>query len=104
MFNLKQVYANINFERSKIKLLIVEKTAQKTNCLYYNEINQTYLDDNMRFVNIGDLHDKLVNLIKGADDFMGINVKRYIVNISCLPLDIKFNVSPKFLAFDQVLG
>lgn len=103
MFNLKQVYANINFERSKVKLLIVEKTAHKVNCLYYNEIKQVYLDENMRFINVNELHKKLVDLIKEADDFMGINVKRYIVNISCLPLKMKFNTSPKFLAFDQVL-
>lgn len=103
MFNLKQVYANINFERSKIKLLIVEKTAQKINCLYYSEINQIYLDDDMHFINIGELHNKLIDLIKAADDFMGVNIKRYIVNISCLPLSIKFNVSPKFLVFDQIL-
>jgi hypothetical protein len=103
MFNLKQVYANIDFERSKIKLLIVEKTAKKTNCLYYNEIVQDYLDDQMRFINISELHSKLVKLIKDADDFIGINVKRYIVNIACLPLNIKFYSSPKFLVFDQVL-
>lgn len=103
MFNLKQVYATINFERSKIKILIVEKTVQKTNCLYYDEICLTYLDENMHFINIGELHNKLTKLIKAADNFMGVNVKRYIVNIACLPLNIKFCTSAKFLVFDQIL-
>jgi hypothetical protein len=104
MFNLKQVYAVLNFDRSKIKLLVIERTSEKINCIYYDETSLTYLDDKINFINASELNDKLVNLIKAADNFMGINIKRYIINISCLPIDMKLKNSPKFLTFEQVLS
>jgi hypothetical protein len=104
MFNLKQVYAILNFEKSKIKLLVVEKKVNKINCLYYDEISHTYLNDDIQFINANDLRERLLKMTKLADNFMGVNIKRYIVNISCLPLQIKSKTSPKFLTFGQILN
>jgi hypothetical protein len=103
MYKLKSVYATISFERNKINLLVVEHTAEhKTNCLYYNSIEHDYLDVNISFINHENLLDKLRTLVKGADNFLGINIKRYIVNISCLPIKSFQGHSPESLVFEAL--
>jgi cell division ATPase FtsA len=103
MYKLKSVYATISFERNKINLLVVEHAKNdKINCLYYNSVEHNYLDENISFINYDHLVDKLRTLVRGADNFLGINIKRYIVNISCLPIKSIQGRSPESLVFDTL--
>jgi hypothetical protein len=103
MYKLKSVYATISFERNKINLLVVESAKDnKTNCLYYNSIEHNYLDQNISFTNYNTLVDKLRTLVKDADNFLGMNIKRYIVNISCLPIKSIQGRSPESLVFETL--
>jgi hypothetical protein len=103
MYKLKSVYATISFERNKINLLVVEHAPKyKTNCLYYNSVELEYLDKDICFVNYERLIDKLRTLVKGADSFLGINIKRYIINISCLPINSIQGLSHESLVFEAL--
>jgi hypothetical protein len=103
MYKLKSVYATISFERNKINLLVVERTKDKTNCLYYNSITHDYLDQNISFINYDHLIAKLRTLVRGGDKFLGINIKRYIINISCLPIKSIQGHSPESLVFETLI-
>jgi hypothetical protein len=70
--------------------------------LYYNSIEHDYLDQNVVFLNHDNLIEKLRILINGADTFLGVNIKRYIVNISCLPIKSVQSRSHESLVFEPL--
>ncbi|GHU31245.1 hypothetical protein FACS1894166_02320 [Bacilli bacterium] len=87
MYNLKEVYATISFDYDKIRLLVVEqKDNGQINCLYYNHLQISYLNEDLSFSSTAKLLDTVDSLIRQADKFLSTNIKRYILNISCLPL------------------
>jgi hypothetical protein len=103
MYKLERVYAIISFERNKINLLVIENSKEhKVNCLYFNSVEHTYLDENIAFINYENLVDKLRNLVSNADSFLGLNIKRYIINISCLPIKSIEGRSPESLVFENL--
>jgi cell division ATPase FtsA len=103
MYKLKSVYATISFERNKINLLVVERAKDdKIHCLYFNSVEHDYLDNNISFINFQNLVDKLRTLLRNADNFLGINIKRYIINISCLPIQTIQGRSPESLVFETL--
>ena len=94
MYNLKIVYGVISFNKSRIKVLVVERAdSGKINCLYNNCISLNYLNANNEFINKEELSKTLLNILTKADEFIGIVVKRYIVNISYMPIEIVKNIS-----------
>ena len=105
MYNLKSVYGIISFDKTKVNVLVVEKTnTEKINCLFYDYEELDYLDENLEFKDRVDLTSKILNLLTKADNFIGTIVKRYIVNISFLPIRIIRNTSNTFsLVSNQVL-
>jgi hypothetical protein len=104
MYFLKRVYAILSFENNRIKLLVLERQNDKQNCLYFNEIKLEYLDNNYKFFNATELQKSVQKLTKSADEFLGINIKRYILNIGYLPLKTNASASPTFLLFNQILS
>lgn len=94
MYNLKNVYGVISFNKSRIKVLVVERAESgKVNCLYNNCVSLNYLNANNQFINKEELSKTLLNMLTKADEFIGIVVKRYIVNISYMPVEIIKNIS-----------
>lgn len=94
MYNLKNVYGVISFNKSRIKVLVVERAESgKVNCLYNNCVSLNYLNANNQFINKEELSKTLLNMLTKADEFIGIVVKRYIVNISYMPVEIVKNIS-----------
>lgn len=89
MYNLKKILGIISFEPKNIKILLVDcAKAAKYNCLYYKSLPYQGYDNSFK-INL-DLTKKLLNgeLIK-VDKFLGIKVKRYIINIPNLELIFK---------------
>jgi hypothetical protein len=103
MFKLKEVYGTLCFEHAKIKLVVLEKQVNSINCLYMNELCFNYLDDNFRIINSDEFRNKLFNLVRSADEFLSMNIKRYILHVSCLPMQIISSTSANFLIFNQKL-
>jgi cell division ATPase FtsA len=103
MFKLKQVYGTLCFEHAKIKLVVLEKQANRVNCLYMNELSFNYLDDNFKIINSDEFRNKLFNLVRSADEFLNMNIKRYILHVSCLPMQTISSTSAVFLIFNQKL-
>lgn len=97
MFNLKNVYGVLSFSRTRINLLVVERsTTGKNNCLFYDFVDLDYLTETNEFKNREVLVDKIVHLLTKADKFIGIVVKRYIFNVTYLPIRVVKNISKDF--------
>jgi hypothetical protein len=103
MYQLKKVYGVISFEDAKIKLVVLEKNVQRTNCLYYDECKIIYTDNEFNLINVEALKEALNNLVRNADAFIGRSLKRYVINIPCLPTISVCSQSPQFLVFKQYL-
>jgi hypothetical protein len=103
MYKLKHVYATLCFEHNKIKLAVLEKKHDTVNCLYFNEIQHDYLDSNFKITNSHEFRNKLFCLVQNADSFLGVNIKRYILHVSCLPMQTITSTSANFLIFNQTL-
>jgi hypothetical protein len=103
MYKLERVYATVSFERNRINLLVVEHDKNhETHCLYYGSCQQEYLGSNLSFINHNELIKKTRELINNADKTLGMNIKRYIINISCLPIRAVQKRSPNFQVFQHL--
>lgn len=97
MYNLKNVYGVISFNKSRVNVLVVEKAINgKINCLFFDYLDINYLNDKLEFINKDLLRDKLLELLTKADEFFGVIVKRYIINVSYLPVRVVKNISKDF--------
>jgi hypothetical protein len=103
MYQLRKVYSTISFEANKVKLLVVERNTNTTNCLYYDEFEQEYLDRAFSFINIDALVENIQKMLKNADIFLGRPIRRHVVHIPCLPTISVHDESPNFLIFNQQL-
>jgi len=104
MFKLRNIYAVISFEKTSIEILVCEKNNSQMHCLYQNSIkNLNYLDDNGNFINNSELLIKLQNLITSADNFIGLNITKYIVNLPNLQIKM-FTNSTNNLKVDHNLS
>jgi hypothetical protein len=103
MFNLKKVFAILSFEENIVKLVILENNKGKTNCIFYKQVNVEYDNTFADIDRCAKLNKILVNLTIEADKFIGINVKKYIINVSDIDVRIDTNISPVFKILNNIV-
>jgi hypothetical protein len=97
MYNLKKVYATLSFQDDAISLTVLENN-ETTNCLYSNSIKIQYIDADFNFVNVHKIKEVISYLTENCDRFLGITIKKYIVNFDNIPLTNKnTEADPTFL-------
>lgn len=92
MFNLINVYGIITFNINNVNIVIMSNQNRNNNCLYYKTINFAidYLQKNYDLV-----HQTLAKELINIDKFLGLTIKRYIINIPHLLMNINPQLSDK---------
>ena len=88
MYNLKKVFGVISFEAKYIKILVVENATGIQHCLYFKKIIYPGYGENFR-LNDFRVTKRILNaeLLK-VDKFIGAKVKRYLLDIPNLPINM----------------
>lgn len=86
MFNLINVYGIITFNASSINVSVMSNENRNNNCLYYHTLNfeLNYLKNNYKYV-VDTLNKELINV----DKYLGFGIKRYVINVPHLLMNIK---------------
>ena len=88
MYRLNNVYGVINFFADTIKILIVEISNCKQNCLYFNSIKYDGMDENFEF-NYQEVKTKLEKELIKIDKCFETKINRYLLNVPNLPITIE---------------
>ena len=86
MYSLKKVFGIISFETRHIKIIVVDTSNNELNCLYYKKINYLGYNINNKLNYFDDTKSILTKELIKVDKFIGIKVKRYILDIPNLPI------------------
>jgi hypothetical protein len=97
MYNLKKIIGIVSFEENKIKLSIIDvKNINEPRYLYFDSREVNYTCDFSSTIDMNEVRVKVIELITNADDFSGIIVKRYVINIPFLKINVQNFKSPNF--------
>ena len=88
MYSLRNVFGIISFETKYIKIAVAEVSKHETHCLYFKKIAYPGYDINFKLNDFNGTKNILTNELIKADSFIGIKVKRYILNIPNLPISM----------------
>ena len=88
MFNLKKVFGIISFEANHIKILVVENASGIQHCLYFKKVAYPGHNENFK-LNDHDVTKRILNIeLLKVDKFIGAKVKRYLLDIPNLPINM----------------
>ncbi|MDR2821486.1 MAG: hypothetical protein LBV53_00845 [Mycoplasmataceae bacterium] len=87
MFNLKKIFATISFEQNCIKVLVLDNTDAKLQYLFFDKVELDYSYDFSNIVNTHKIDSALKMLTTKVDNFIGMTINRYIVNIPFLNVE-----------------
>ena len=88
MFNLKKVFGIISFEANHIKILVVENASGIQHCLYFKKVEYPGHNENFK-LNDHDVTKRILNIeLLKVDKFIGAKVKRYLLDIPNLPINM----------------
>ena len=88
MFNLKKVFGIISFEANHIKILVVENASGIQHCLYFKKVAYPGHNENFK-LNDHDVTKRILNIeLLKVDKFIGTKVKRYLLDIPNLPINM----------------
>lgn len=88
MYSLKNVFGIISFETKYIKIAVAEISKHETHCLYFKKISYPGYNINFKLNDFNGTKTVLTNELIKVDSFIGIKVKRYILNIPNLPISM----------------
>ena len=88
MYNLKKVFGIISFEANHIKILVVENASGTQHCLYFKKVVYPGYNENFKLNNYKATKQILNNELLKADMFIGAKVKRYLLDIPNLPINM----------------
>jgi hypothetical protein len=97
MYNLKKVFGIISFETGIIKVLVLDATNKnQPKYLFYDKLDLEYSHDFSDIVNTKNVEEAVNTLTQRADEFLGLTIQSYIINIPALNASITKQISPKF--------
>ena len=88
MYSLKNVFGIISFETKYIKITVAEISKNETHCLYFKKVTYPGCDINFKLNDFNGTKTILTNELIKVDSFIGIKVKRYVLNIPNLPINM----------------
>ncbi|MBQ6279942.1 MAG: hypothetical protein IJK72_00545 [Mycoplasma sp.] len=88
MYSLKNVFGIISFETKYIKITVAEISKNETHCLYFKKVTYPGCDINFKLNDFNGTKAILTNELIKVDSFIGIKVKRYVLNIPNLPINM----------------
>jgi hypothetical protein len=97
MYNLKKVFGIISFEEGAIKVLVLDSAnKEQPKYLFYDKIDLEYSYDFSNIVNTENIEKAISKLTRRADEFIGLVVSNYIINIPALNANPIRKISPNF--------
>jgi hypothetical protein len=96
MFNLKKIFATISFEQNSIKVLVLDNTDDKLQYLFFDKVDLEYSYDFSNIVSTHKIDNALKTLTVKVDNFIGMTINRYIVNIPFLNVEKNKYTSEKY--------
>jgi hypothetical protein len=96
MFNLNKVYGIISLEKTNVTLVVFDVASSQKHCLFYKSVELKNSSNFSNLINETEISEVVNDLCYKADEFTGMNIKRYIINIPSLSLNKISCKSPGF--------